>query len=757
MAVETKEEYLSRVDIEKILYINKIPLNKIFFRDYPKLIPNTRKFNSFWNKESEKCIDGFWVSHCGLHKYVPALIYWYGQYCSIDFKEAGSKIRKIDRPTVRDIEWMYYFALTVCKGFSGFSGDHEFTGLDVVKEIEDLKASGKKLDESVIIPKEAYYKGKLKTYKHPLDILWDYYSKDMGTPLFQNEAKNLIDVGARGTGKSFRQEGSCTHNTTWDGAFTFKEYSEAAVTDSPLKTETFVGAGNSYYSSQLINKCLESLKHMPPGNYVVGGMSYEHPFTKPYKGNLKKPSMVPATQFRDVFKNGKWVEMGSGSLWHHRTFKDNAYAANSSRGSLNFIDEVGFMPNLKASLGQMKECTMNGDVKTGVICMSGTGGDMEGGATLQAMSVFRNPEAFQCLGFPDHYEQTGKLIGLFFPCWLGFNSYKDELGNTDYNRAIAKVFADRRKLRSAGNKEAYDDEICQRPVFPSEVFLDVRGNIFPTGDLREREMNVLSSTDPKDTPAVGWMEMDGDGNAVFKPDIKCEREVCSYPVDPTRDNTGAVQIWEHPIPNVSAGLYCAGIDPYDHDQTAGSVSLGSIVIMKLAKVGFSAHDEIVAEYSGRPEKADDFYEQCRLLGLYYNMTGSMLYENEKLGIKTYFDHKRSLYLMASTPGILRANADSRTAAVRQIGQHMSTKVKAECEGEGNTWLKEAAGDGKRNLDYIRCLGLLKELITYNKDGNFDRVIAFILCVIQRNEMYHIEVEKTSENEVFDDFFSRSLF
>lgn len=757
MAVETKEEYLAQVDIDKILYKNKTPLNKIFFKEFPKMIPKTRKFNKFWAKEVEKCIDGFWIKHDKEFKYVPGIVYWYGQYTSIDLKGADSKVRNLARPTVRDIEWMYFFAVMVCKGFSGFELDTKYTGLDVVKEYEEVLANGGEIDESILIPKEAYHNNKLKKYKDPLDILWGYYTKSMGKPLFSNEAKNLIDVGARGTGKSFRQSGLCHHNLEFDGAYYYQEFIDAIKSGTPLKTETFVGAGVAYYSCQLISKIEESRKHMPPGQYTLGNKLYDHPFAKPFKGSLSKPSQKPAKQLRDVFYKGKWIEQGTGSLWHHRTFKDNPYASNGSRGSLNVIDEVGFMPNLQASLGQMKECTMNGDVKTGVILMSGTGGDMAGGATIQAMQVFRNPIAFQCLGFPDYYENTGKLIGLFFPCWLGFNRYKDSLGNTDYNKAISKVFFDRKKLRDTGSKEAYDDEICQRPIFPSEVFLDVRGNIFPTGLLRERESEVLTSNDPSDEATIGWMKPTGDGGAAFCPDTKSELAVCSYPVNPSVDNKGAVQIWEHPIEGAGPGLYCAGIDPYDHDQTAGSVSLGSIVVMKLAKKGFSDHDEIVAEYSGRPEKAEDFYEQCRLLGLYYNMTNAMLYENEKLGIKTHFTHKRSLYLLASTPGVLKANTGSKTAQVRQIGQHMSAKVKSECEGEGKEWLVESAGNEKMNLSYIKSLGLLKELIQYNKDNNFDRVIAFILCVIQRNEMYHYVVENVEEQNKMDSFFTRRMF
>lgn len=144
--------------------------------------------------------------------------------------------------------------------------------------------------------------------------------------------------------------------------------------------------------------------------------------------------------------------------------------------------------------------------------------------------------------------------------------------------------------------------------------------------------------------------------------------------------------------------------------------------------------------------------------MYYNCVGSVLYENEKLGIKTYFEQKDSLYLMATTPNILKANRGSKTASARQIGQHMSTKVKAECEGEAKIWMCMPISHGRKVLQTIKSVGILRELIQYNRTGNFDRVIAFILMVVQANEMDKIVVEEIdAKNDHTWDFFDRDLF
>jgi len=43
---------------------------------------------------------------------------------------------------------------------------------------------------------------------------------------------------------------------------------------------------------------------------------------------------------------------------------------------------------------------------------------------------------------------------------------------------------------------------------------------------------------------------------------------------------------------------------------------------------------IVAEYTGRPATAEDYYENVRKLLLYYN--ARLLYENQWKGLATYF-------------------------------------------------------------------------------------------------------------------------
>jgi hypothetical protein len=141
-----------------------------------------------------------------------------------------------------------------------------------------------------------------------------------------------------------------------------------------------------------------------------------------------------------------------------------------------------------------------------------------------------------------------------------------------------------------------------------------------------------------------------------------------------------------------------------------------------------------------------------------------LYENEKIGIKTYFEQKHSLYLLAYTPTVLKANQSTKVNRV--YGQNMGKNVKkdgtttgpkAELEIFLRDWLQESVGEGRMNLHFIYSKPIIKELIQYNDVGNYDRVIALMLAVAQREQMYNVAIEEKEEEMKRDPFFDRPLF
>lgn len=195
-------------------------------------------------------------------------------------------------------------------------------------------------------------------------------------------------------------------------------------------------------------------------------------------------------------------------------------------------------------------------------------------------------------------------------------------------------------------------------------------------------------------------------------------------------------------------------DPYDHDQASTSTSLGSVFVYKRFQSFEKYYNLPVAEYTGRPETVDEFYENVRKLALYYN--AKILYENEKKGLFIYFSHKHCEYLLADQPSIIR-DIVQNSKVERGKGIHMNKEIKQYMELKLRDWLNEEYEPGKKNLTKILSEALLEELIEYNPEGNFDRVISFGLCILYNLEIHNIQVNDNKKENKKHLIFPEGLF
>lgn len=749
-----------------ILYKNRIPVNKVKISiNIPRMNPMGTQYKKWWKEEKRRCIEGNWVEHNGDWKFVSGPLHFYVNLWRILLNPPNSVStgKKVGIPFLRDLEWIKSFVYEEARGFSGFDGDDEYTCHRIyllANPTEDPEKFEEFLMEygnpDLIRSSITKPDGTFKTFIPARDYLRLYHKKNMGKALYFNMCSNVVDMESRGGGKSYWKSAILSHNFLFDGAKDYDDYLKNKAEKTPLSSESLVGAIDTKYTNDLISKMKLGLENLP-GRVTMGDDVYPSPLTRKYYGSWESGKTITAGYDKKI--GGQWQKVGTKSKIQHRSFNDNHTAANGTRPNLSVLDEVGFMYNLIAVLGQMKETAADGTVKSGVIWMTGTGGDMEGGATEEVKQVFYSPAAFDCLEFVDEFEGYQSKIGFFVPAFMTLNQFKDELGNTNWKLALAYLERTRAKLKAnAKKKKAYDDEVVQRPIKHSEVFLLDGNSIIPVGDLKEHMDQLLAiQNEPGIKPLCGWMKLKEDGEPYFHLD-PVNYVPTDYPSKPSDNNEGAVCIWKEPEPEAEYGWYVGGIDPYDFDIAPNSVSLGSILIFKRGTALNGGYDDLVAEYTGRPVLASDFFEQCRRLQVWYG--GAIaLYENEKQIIKEYYKSKFSLHLMAYTPGVLKANETSKTAKVRIYGQHMSAPVKDEAEIYVREWLLRPIGDGKLQLHMIKSIPLLRELIAYNPAGNFDRVIALMLAIIQLIQMRDIVLDEAKEKatEPVDDFFSRRLF
>jgi hypothetical protein len=278
--------------------------------------------------------------------------------------------------------------------------------------------------------------------------------------------------------------------------------------------------------------------------------------------------------------------------------------------------------------------------------------------------------------------------------------------------------------------------------------------MFPKKDLIRHLATIRNSESLKGLKQVGSLYFDATGIVKFEQNPKL-KDLTKYKIQAGESKEGAIVIWEHPVDNPPWGLYIAGCDPYDHD-TSVTDSLGSVFIYKRLQAFESWYDVPVAEYTGRPDKADSFYENVRMLLMYYGAT--MLYENEKKGLFTYFVNKHCDYLLADQPSKLKDIIKDLTVT-RGKGTHMNKPIKQWLETLIRDWLLEEYEPGKKNLTKILSEALLEEMIGYDPaHGNFDRIISFGLALIYNVELQHVKIKKVSEEEKINMYlFKKPLF
>lgn len=186
-------------------------------------------------------------------------------------------------------------------------------------------------------------------------------------------------------------------------------------------------------------------------------------------------------------------------------------------------------------------------------------------------------------------------------------------------------------------------------------------------------------------------------------------------------------------------------------------------------------DTIVAEYTGRTQFTDEYFEVCRKMCLFYN--GKMMYENNLKGTFAYFSQHSCLHLLADTPEYLRDKQ-----IIKSIGYGNSSKGITATAGVKNygyglirDWLikpvkkieKDAEGEEQEitvpNLYNIRNRALLKELVLWTPERNVDRICSLIQLMLYREEkmiLYQGDLTGSSRKESYkglekDDYFERN--
>jgi len=530
-----------------------------------------------------------------------------------------------------------------------------------------------------------------------------------------------VELSKRGSGKSFSLGGIAARN------FILGEDKETC-----RRITTFIIAANSTYLSgtdgtltkfvPIIDFCRKNTQF--PGHRVVDSpnkvnwvMGYKDRVTGVRSGSLNSVSGIAVDndpeKVRGKRGNLLWEEFGSFP---------------------NFIDTFNI-----AEYG-MKE----GGIQYGFSYALGTAGD-DDSDFFGAQEILYNPVGYDVYSLPNVWDKPNQgrpNFAFFFPAYVNIKGRYNKDGVSDVVSSLLFLLSERYKAKyKTGDPKKIVKVTAEMPITPAEAIIRITASRFPVTDLMERLLQIDSNPRFYDNVYCGELTVDSSGDIVFKP--TADEPIRFFPHKSNKGMAGAVEIYEMPEKDPKTGRvftnrYLAGADPYD-DDTSGTTSLGSIFILD------SWTDRIVAEYTGRPPLAEEFYEICRRLCLFYD--AKLNYENNKKGLFSYFSKMHSVHLLTDTLETLRdkqmvkaaayGNTSKGTGATEPVNNYGRELIERYLLEQVTVTTKGDDGNDTEikvpRLFTIRNRAYLQELASWNPQGNFDRVSANIMLMLLRED------------------------
>lgn len=481
------------------------------------------------------------------------------------------------------------------------------------------------------------------------------------------------------------------------------------------------------------------------------------------KQRLVSTRMERTSGYKITDEFGKQTEQGYLSSITGITLKNDPERVRGTRAKLVLWEEGGKFPSLLDAWRIEQPSVETDDGKAfGLMIAFGTGGT-EGASFEGLKELFYKPKSYNVLSFPNIWDEgrENTECAFFVPAYSNLESfdddgnqvYMDRDGNSYKEKAIQNLIDQRNKVKDGGaSQQSIDRFISERPIRPAEAVLELGKNIFPRKLLMDQLTRIRTNKKLQSMKHI--VDLEWDGNGQVKATEKPSGDITNYPLKKGDKPHGSVVIWEYPVKDPPLGLYIGGCDPYDHDDSFTN-SLGSTFIFKRVRAGEAWTDVIVAEYSGRPDTAEEYYENVRKLLTFYN--ARLLFENERKGIYPYFTNKHCDYLLADQPDKIISEVFKDSKVQRRKGCHMTKQIRAYGEGLILEWLLDEFEEGHPNVERVYSEPLIEELIENDGVRNVDRVIALCMVMIYREELYQVKVSSAKEQNKQVELFEMPLF
>lgn len=567
-------------------------------------------------------------------------------------------------------------------------------------------------------------------------IYWRFHCLDQASNggLYNNfeGGQHMAELASRGKGKSYSLASILNH------IFVVGENEEAHE-----KVKGIVTA----YQKEYLTKDGVLNKFVDMANFCATNTQFPR---KRLKNSLQEMTWIMG--YKDVELD---IERGTQNTVLGVSSKDDESKLRGKRAAKILIEEFGTFPRLVDLYNVLLPSVQEGDIVFGQIYMLGTAGDNESDFA-GAQEIMYNPKGYNMYALPnvfDKYNQGKPYFVFFFPGYVNRKGCYNENGVSDVIKALIEILMNRYRVKyNSTDPNTIIKTIAEVPITPAEAIVKIGVNMFPIADLTERIGQLDANPTEYDDVYVGDLVFNKDGQVEYKP-------TSATPIRdfPHKDNKieGAIEIYQLPEIDRNTGKpyndrYILGADPYDDDES-NTMSLGSIFVLDLWT------DRIVAEYTGRPPFADDYYEICRKLCLFYN--GRLNYEYNKKGLFSHFSTRNSLYLLTDVLDFLKEKQMMKDGyGNKSKGTNASPAINAYARSRLRSWLlapvpimQTIDGEEKEvmvpRLFTVRNRALLKELINYNSEGNFDRISAMgMLMLLREDRMIRYQGDVSKEKQ-----------
>ena len=581
-------------------------------------------------------------------------------------------------------------------------------------------------------------------------IYWRFHCMDQASNggIYNNfqGGQHMAELASRGKGKSYSLASILNH------IFVLGENEEAHE-----KVKGIVTA----YQKEYLTKDGVLNKFVDMANFCASNTQFPR---KRLKNSLQEMTWIMG--YKDAELD---IEKGTQNTVLGVSSKDDESKLRGKRAAKILIEEFGTFPRLTDLYNVLLPSVQEGDIVFGQIYMLGTAGDNESDFA-GAQEIMYNPKGYNMYALPnvfDKFNQGRPYFVFFFPGYINRKGCYNHDGVSDVIKALIEILLNRYRVKyNYTDPNTIIKTIAEVPITPAEAIVKTGVNMFPVADLTERLGQLDSNPREYDDVYTGDLTLNNSGIVEFRP--TSDMPIREFP---HKDNKieGAFEIFQMPEIDKRTGKaynarYILGCDPYDDDES-NTMSLGSVWVLDLWT------DKIVAEYTGRPPFADDFFEKVRRLCLFYN--GRMNYENNKKGLFAYFSRMNCTYLLTDQLEFLKDKQMIKDTGYgnKAKGTNATEAINAFARNRLRAWLLKPTTviqvvDGEEtevdipNLFTLRSRAFIKELINYNSEGNFDRISAAGMLMLLREDriiLYQGKVSKEKQEAANSSYLGNDPF